>query len=330
MMTSRMAVVIAIAVAGTFGQALAQSRAGDTALAYPVRPVRVIVPYSPGGSMDGVARILSARFPELLGQPMLIENRPGVAGVLGGELVAKSVPDGYTLLIDGSPLAINPHVLKEVRFDPLRDLTPISLLANAPNVLVVNPQFPARSVRELVASATLAPGSLTYGSGGAGTITHLTGELFKLAARVDLLHVPYKSIANATTDVLGGQIPMAFPVMPGVAPHIRAGRLRALAISSDRRSGALPDVATFVELGFQGVVVGNWFGLLGPARLPREIVGRLNKLAGDVVRSPEGQGTFASLGFDIIASTPEVFERQLRFDVDKWAGVVKAAGIKPE
>lgn len=330
MTVSKLAVLMAVAVSWGGGKVCAQARSGDGASAYPVRPVRVIVPYSPGGSMDGVARILSAKFPELLGQPMLIENRPGVAGALGGEMVAKAAPDGYTLLIDGSPLAINPHVLKEVRLDPVRDLTSISLLANAPNVLVVNPQFPARSVRELVASASQSPGKLNYGSGGAGTITHLTGELFKLAARVDLSHVPYKSIANATTDVLGGQIPMAFPVMPGVVPHIRAGRLRALAISSERRSAALPDVATFQELGFQGVIVGNWFGLLGPARLPRDIVGRLNRLAVGVVRSPEGQSTFAGLGFDIIASTPEEFDRQLRSDLEKWAGVVKAAGIRPE
>src|SRR3954469_10702140 len=210
---------------------LAHAADNAGAAMYPNRPVRVIVPYTPGGSSDAVARLLGTKLSELLGQQFVIDNRGGAAGSIGREVVAKSAPDGYTLLVGDSPHTINVHVLRHVPYDPIRDFTPISLLAMAPQVFVLNPAFPAKTLKEFIAAAKAQPGKLNYGSGGSGSITHLTGELFKLAAHIDMVHVPYKSIAIAMTDVIGGQIPVAFPTMPGAAPHARSGRLRALAIT---------------------------------------------------------------------------------------------------
>jgi tripartite-type tricarboxylate transporter receptor subunit TctC len=310
--------------------AMAQPRAKDSPAAYPTRPIRVIVPYSPGGSSDAVARILSAKLPELLGQQVVIDNRPGAAGSLGRELVAKAAPDGYTLLIGDSPHTINVHVLRHVPYDPIRDFTPISLLATAPQVFVIHPGVPAKTLKDFIALAVSQPGKLNYGSGGSGSITHLTGELLKLSAKIDMVHVPYKSIANAVTDVIGGQIPAAFPTAPGATPHVKAGRLRALGITSTKRSGMLPDVPTFEESGVSGMIVTNWFGAFGPARLPKELTAKLHKALVDVLHSPDGRAKFGALSLDIAASTPQEFETHLKAELEKWGRVVKAAGIKPE
>jgi tripartite-type tricarboxylate transporter receptor subunit TctC len=297
---------------------------------YPSRPVRVIVPYSPGGSSDAVARILSTKLSESLGQQFVIDNRPGAAGSLGREIVAKAAPDGYTLLVGDSPHTINVHVLKHVPYDPIRDFTPISLIATAPQLLVVHPGFAARSVKELVAAAHAQPGKLNYGSGGTGSVTHLTGELFKLATRTEIVHVPYKSIANAMTDVIGGQIPAAFPTIPGAVPHVKAGRLRALAITAQKRSAMLPEVVTFEEIGVNGMVVTNWFGAFGPARLPQPVLAKLNKSIVEALQSPDGRAKYGALSLDIAATTPQAFDAHLKAELEKWGKVVKAAGIRPE
>ena len=312
------------------GATAAQPHTIHAATTYPVRPVRVIVPYSPGGSSDAVARILAAKLAETLGQQFVIDNRPGAAGSLGREIVAKAAPDGYTLLVGDSPHTINVHVLRHVPYDPIRDFTPISLLATAPQVFVLNPQFPAKTLKEFIAAAAAQPGKLNYGSGGSGSITHLTGELFKLAARVDLVHVPYKSIAIAMIDVIGGQIPVAFPTIPGAAPHVKAGRLRALAISSARRSATLPDVPTFEQAGVPDMIVTNWFGVFAPARLPLELTTKLHKSVVDVMQSPDGRAKFGALSLDIAATTPQEFLAHLKAELEKWRKVVKAAGIKAE
>jgi tripartite-type tricarboxylate transporter receptor subunit TctC len=309
---------------------LAQTRPQESAASYPVRPVRVVVPYSPGGSSDAVARILAAKLSESLGQQFIIDNRPGASGSLGRELVAKATPDGYTLLVGDSPHTINVHVLRHVPYDPIRDFTPITLLATAPQVLVLNPAFPAKTLKELIAAAKVQPGKLNYGSGGSGSITHLTGELFKLAARVDIVHVPYKSIAIAVTDVIGGQIPIAFPTMPGAVPHVRAGRLRGLAISSPKRSSVLAEVPTFDESGVPGMIVTNWFGVFGPAHLPRELLTKLHRSIVDIMHSADGRAKFTALSLDIAATTPQEFEGHLKAELEKWGKVVKAAAIKPE
>jgi tripartite-type tricarboxylate transporter receptor subunit TctC len=244
--------------------------------------------------------------------------------------VAKAAPDGYTLLIGDSPHTINVHVLRHVPYDPIRDFTPISLLASAPQVMVIHPGFAAKNLKEFIAAAAAQPGKLNYGSGGHGSITQFAGELFKIAARVDVAHVPYKSIAIAMTDVIGGQIPAAFPTLPGAVPHIKAGRLRGLGVTAAKRVSALPDVPTFEESGISGMLVANWFGLFGPARLPQNIVTRLHQSTIDVLSSPDGRGKFGALSLDIVGSTPQEFDTYLRAELEKWAKVVKAAGIKPE
>jgi tripartite-type tricarboxylate transporter receptor subunit TctC len=297
---------------------------------YPARPVRVIVPYSPGGSSDTVARIVAQKLGETLGQQFVIDNRPGAAGSLGRDLVAKASPDGYTLLIGDSPHTINVHVLLHVPYDPIKDFTPVTLLATAPQVLVINPGLPAQTLAEFIAAAKTQPGKLNYGSGGTGSITHLTGELFKLAAHVNIVHVPYKSIAIAQTDVIGGQVQAAFPTMPGAAPHVRGGRLRALAVSSVKRASALPDVPTFEESGVSGMIVTNWFGVFAPARLPPELLGKLHKALIDAMQTPDVRAKFANLSLEITTTSPREFEAHLKSELARWGKVVKAAGIKPE
>jgi tripartite-type tricarboxylate transporter receptor subunit TctC len=326
----RISAVAAALLAASTSLNAAQPRASDSPTAYPVRPVRVIVPYSPGGSSDAVARILSAKLSESLGQQFVIDNRPGAAGSLGREIVAKAAPDGYTLLVGDSPHTINTHVLKHVPYDPIRDFTPISLIATAPQVFVVNPGVAAKTLKDFVATAAAQPGKLNYGSGGTGSVTHLTGELFKIATRTDIVHVPYKSIAIAMTDVIGGQIPAAFPTIPGAVPHVKSGRLRALALTSTKRSAMLPEVPTFEESGVHGMIVTNWFGAFGPARLPQPLLARLDKAIVDVLQSADGRAKFSALSLDIAASTPQAFDSHLKAELEKWGKVVKAAGIKPE
>jgi tripartite-type tricarboxylate transporter receptor subunit TctC len=292
--------------------------------------VRVVVPYSPGGSSDTVARIVGQKLGDMLGQQFVIDNRPGASGSLGRDLVAKATSDGYTLLIGDSPHTINVHVLRHVPYDPIKDFTPITLLATAPQVLVINPGFPAQTLAEFIAAATAQPGKLNYGSGGTGSITHLTGELFKLAAHVNIVHVPYKSIAIAQTDVIGGQVQAAFPTTPGAAPHVRGGRLRALAVSSTKRVGALPEVPTFEESGVTGMIVTNWFGIFAPAGLPPERLAKLHKAVIDAMQSPDVRAKFANLSLEITTTSPREFEAHLKSELARWGKVVKAAGIKPE
>ena len=298
--------------------------------AYPARPVRVVVPYAPGGSSDAVARVLGQKLGDLLGQQFVIDNRPGAAGSIGREIVAKAAGDGYTLLVGDSPHTINVHVLKHVPYDPIRDFTPLTLLATAPQAFVVHPSFPATSVKAFVAAAKAQPGKYNYGSGGAGSITFLTGELFKLATGVDIVHVPYKSIALASADVMGGQVQAAFPTAPGIVTHARAGRLRVLAVTGTKRSGALPDVPTFEEAGVTGMNVTNWFGAFGPAGLPKPVVAQLHKSIVAAMNSADVRAKLTNLSPDISTSSPREFEAHLKSELERWGKVVKAAGIKPE
>jgi tripartite-type tricarboxylate transporter receptor subunit TctC len=297
---------------------------------YPLRPVRVIIPYSPGGSSDAVGRIVGQRLGETLKQQFVIDNRPGASGSLGREIVAKAAPDGYTLLIGDSPHTINVHVLKHVPYDPIRDFTPITLLASAPQALVIHPGLPAQNLKEFIAAATAQPGKFNYGSGGSGAITHLAGELFKLATRVNLVHVPYKSIGIASGDVIGGQMHAAFPTLPGVVAHVRGGRLRGLGITSAKRSPALPDLPTFEENGVHGMIVANWFGVFAPARLPADVLATLHKAVLDAMSAPDVRGKLNNLSLDINTMTPQAFDAFLKQELDKWGKVVKAAGIKAD
>ncbi len=297
---------------------------------YPQRPVRVIIPYAPGGSSDAIARIVGARLGENLKQQFVIDNRPGAAGSLGREIVVRAAPDGYTVLIGDTPHTINVHVLKSIPYDPIRDFTPITLLASAPQALIIHAGLPYQTVKEFVAAAAAAPGKFNYGSGGNGSITQLTGELFKLATRVNLTHVPYKSVGFATGDVLAGQMHAAFPTLPGVVTHARAGRLRALGISAMKRSPALPDVPTFEESGISGIVVANWFGVFTPAHLPPPLVATLHRVFSDAMNAPDVRTKLHNLSLDITTMTPQAFDAFLKSELDKWGKVVKAVGIKAD
>lgn len=297
---------------------------------YPVRPVRVVIPYAPGGSSDAVGRVVCQRLGENLKQQFVIDNRPGAAGSLGREIVARAAPDGYTLLIGDAPHTINVHVLRHVPYDPIRDFTAITLLASAPQALVIHPALAMQTVKEFVAAASAQPGKFNYGSGGSGAITHLAGELFKLATRVNIVHIPYKSIGIATGDVLAGQMHAAFPTLPGIVSHVQGGRLRALGISSVKRSPALPAVPTFEENGISGMIVTNWFGLFTPAKLPANLVATLHQATLNAVNAPDVRGKLGNLSLDINTMTPQAFDAFLKQELEKWGKVVKAAGIRAE
>jgi len=312
--------------AGLAAQA-ASTRSGQ---AYPTRPIRLVIPYSPGGASDNIARIVMPRLGEALGQTIVIDNRPGGAGSLGRELVVRAAPDGYTLLSTDAPHAINVHLLRKLPYDSIKDFTMITTTATGSMIMIVHPGFPAKTVKDLVAIARAQPGKLNFGSGGTGAITHMTGELFKLAANVDIVHVSYKSIAPAVTDLIGGQIPIAFPGLATVGGHIRAGRVRLLAVAATKRSPAFPDAPTFEEAGVPGMVAANWYGIMGPARLPRPIVNRLNAELHNAVRMPDVQERFAASGIETLLNSPEEFRAMLVSETARWGTVVKASGIKPE
>jgi tripartite-type tricarboxylate transporter receptor subunit TctC len=292
--------------------------------------VRVVIPYAPGGSSDAIARILGQQLSAKHKQQFVIDNRPGAAGSLGREIVARAAPDGYTLLIGDAPHTINVHVLRHVPYDPIRDFTAITLLASAPQALVINPGLPMQNLREFVAAVSAAPGKYNYGSGGNGSITQLAAELFKQSARLSITHVPYKSVGIATADVLAGQMHMAFPTLPGVVTHVRGGRLRALGISSLKRSAALPEVPTFEEGGVANVIVANWFGLFTPARLPAGLLATLHGITLDALNAPDVRAKLGNLSLDIITQTPQAFDAFLKQELEKWGKVVKAAGIRAE
>jgi len=331
MQIQELAVALSFAVlAATPAPAHAQPGSAKASQVYPIRPIRLIIPYSPGGASDNIARIVMPKLGEALGQTIVIDNRPGGAGSIGRYLGAKAAPDGYTILSTDAPHAINVHLLRNLPYDSIRDFTTITTAAIAPMIMVVHPGFPAKTVGELVTIARAQPGKLNFGSGGNGAITHMTGELFKIAARVDIVHVPYKSIAVAITDLIGGQIPIAFPGTATVGGHIRAGRVRLLAVAAMQRSPAFPDAPTFEEAGVPGMVSANWFGILGPARLPRTIVDRLNAELHKVVRMRDVQERFAASGIETLLGTPEEFRAMLVSETERWGKVVKAAGIKPE
>lgn len=311
-------------------EALAQAKPSRTEAVYPNRPVRLIIPYAPGGASDSVARILAQKLAAAMGQNFIIDNRAGAAGTLGRDMVAKAVPDGYTLLIGDSTHTINPHVMRQVPYHAINDFDPITLLATTPQALVVNSGFEAPSLKDLIRLARAQPSTYNYGSGGSGSLTHLTGELFKITVGANLTHVSYKSIGIAITELIGNQIHAAFPSLPGVVPHVRSGRLRALAVASAKRSSALPDAPTFEESGVSGMVVVNWVGVMAPARMPKNVVSLLHAEVLKAVRASDTQEKFAAAALDVTTTTPEEFRAMLKSDFERWGKVVKQAGIKPD
>jgi len=291
---------------------------------YPVRPVRMIVPFSPGGATDVPARILAQRLSEALGHQIVIDNRPGAGAVLGTDAVAKAPPDGYTLLLTATTHVISASLYKKLPYDAIRDFAPVMLIGSGPNVLTVHPSLPAKNVRELISLAKARPGKIDYASSGNGSAQHLFGALFMSLADIRMMHIPYKGSAPATTDLIAGQVSVGFPGIALVLPHTKAGRLRALAVTSAERSKAMPDVPSITEAGVPGYAATLWLGLLAPRGTPPEIVQKLYDEIAKVLRQPEVESAYLATGTDVTISDPEQFGRFVKAEYDKWAKVIKA------
>ena len=299
-------------------------------LAWPQKAVRIIVPQSPGGSTDAMARLLAARLGEALGQAVLIDNRPGAGSLVGTELAVRASPDGYTTLVVSSSITINPNMHAKLSFDPQRDLAPITQLSAFPNVLVANIAVPVKNIHDLLALAKARPGQVAYSSAGSGTGTHLSAELFKNLTGADLLHVPYKGGGPSVNALLAGEAQVSFATLPSVLPQVRAGKLRALGVTTTRRSFALPDVPTIVEGGVAGYEHVQWTGFLAPAATPAAIINRLNAEAVRAVHSPELKPALASEGAEPVGNTPQQFAAIIRSETQRIAQVVRKAGIKAD
>ena len=294
---------------------------------YPSRPVRIVVPLSPGGFADTPARMLAPRLSEQLGRQFFVENKPGAGGTIGADFVAKSPPDGYTLLLTGTPHVISAHLYKKLPYDALKDFTPIALIASGPYALVVNPQkVPAGTVRELVALAKGQPGKIDYASSGNGSAQHLVGALFNSMAGIDLNHVPYKGSGPAMQDLIGGQVGVSFAGIPNVLGHVRAGRLKALGVTTAKRWSELPDVPTIAEAGVAGYEATLWLNISGPAGMPADIVKRLNTEITKALQDAEVRKNFRTGGVDATAMGPQELERFMRAEYDKWGKVVRDTG----
>jgi tripartite-type tricarboxylate transporter receptor subunit TctC len=298
---------------------------------YPSKPVRVVVPYPPGSTPDIVGRLLADRLQKSLGQAFVIDNRTGAGGNIGTEAVAKAVADGYTLLVAiNGPVAVNKHLYKNLPFDPDKDLQPISLLASAPQMLVVKPDLRTEDFKAFVAQARMNPGRWSYGSAGSGSASHLTMELLKADAKVYLVHIPYRGFPPAVTDLLAGNIEAMFAIIPAVLPQVRAGKMRALAVTALKRSALAPEVPSVAELGYPQLESLAWIGLLAPAGTQREIVGRLSEESIRAMNAPETRDALGKQGFDVVANSPEEFTRWIRVESDKWAKVIRASGAAPD
>ncbi|MEO8302998.1 MAG: tripartite tricarboxylate transporter substrate binding protein [Betaproteobacteria bacterium] len=297
---------------------------------YPTRPIRFIVPYPPGGGTDVVARIMNEPLAIELHQPIIIDNRGGAAGNVGTDLAAKAPADGYNILFTLSSHTINPKLYDKLPFDVEKDFVPISLAALIPQILVVHPSVPANNVSELIALAKANPGKLNYASVGTGSPGHIAGELFKLKTGVDIVHVPYKGGGPAVTDTIGGQVQLLFVSMPAAWQHVKAGKLKAIAVTSAKRSVAAPDVPTIAESGIPDYVVDSWYGALAPAKTPPAVITRLNAAFAKVLENPQVKERLLAQGAEAAPSTPAEFDRIIKDELHKWEYVIRAANIKPE
>ena len=298
---------------------------------YPVKPIRLVSPYPPGGANDILARIIGQKLGENLGQQIVIENRGGATGNIGAEYVAKAAPDGYTILMgQASNLTINVSLMSKMPYDPVRDLAPVTLVATTPNLLVVHPSLPVRTVKDLVALAKAKPGSVNYASSGSGSAGHLAGELFKRVAHIDMVHIPYKGAAPALTDVVAGQAQIYFTSPISATPFVKGGRLRMVAVTSLKRSPSLPDIPTVAESGYPDIDVVSWWGILTPAGVPKEIIAKLHTEIVRVLALPEIKTKFADQGADVASDTPEHFAAYIKTEIAKWAKLIKELGVKSE
>ncbi|HEX2830865.1 MAG TPA: tripartite tricarboxylate transporter substrate binding protein [Burkholderiales bacterium] len=318
------------AAAGALAALLAAPWAPSSAQQYPSKTVRLIIAYAAGGGTDTVGRVIAQKLAEGLGKPVIVDNRPGAGGNIATELAVRSPADGYTLLMGNiGPIAVNPHLYK-LAFDPLRDLAPVSLIALAPLLVVVHPSLPVSSLKDLVALARREPGKLTYSSAGVGSSNHLAGALFNIAAGTDVVHVPYKGAAPAVTDLLAGNVQLSFQTLPSVGGNVRAKRLKALAVSSARRSAAYPEVPTAAEAGLKGFEVSAWYSLVAPAGTPRPIVDRLREELVKALGQKDVLDRLTADGAEPVGNTPEAFGEFMRSESAKWARVVKLSGMKAD
>ena len=297
---------------------------------YPNKPLRFILPFPPGGGTDILGRLIAERLAANLGQPVVTENRGGAGGNVGAEAAARSAPDGYTIVLAAPSLAISPSLYSKLNYDPVKDFAPVSLVAQVPNVMVTHPSVPAQTLREFIALAKSRPGDMNFGSGGSGTSNHLAGELFNLAVGVKLVHVPYKGVNLAMNGALAGEVQLVFIGIPVPAPHIQAGRLRALAVLARERSPALPEVPTAEEAGLPNFDVTTWYGILVPAGTQRPIVMRLNAELAKIMHAPEMKERLAGMATEAMTGTPEEFAAYIRQEISKWGDVVRKAGLKAD
>ena len=299
-------------------------------LSYPSKPIRIIAPFTAGGPVDISARILAQKLTESWGQQVIVENRAGASGTIGGDAVAKAPPDGYTVLLTSSAHVITPSILPKVPYDPVRDFTPISVVMSSPLLLMVTPSLPVNNVKEFIALARAHPGELSFASGGVGSSTHLTPELLKSVTGTKMNHVPYKGQSQAITDLIAGQIPFMFNAVPTVIEFIHARRLRALAITSDKRVGLLPNVATFAEAGYKEMITGSWYGVWLPAKTPEPIVSRWVNEVIRIVNLPDVRKRIVDLGAEPVANTPAQFDAFQKAEAVRWAKVIRESGAKTE
>jgi tripartite-type tricarboxylate transporter receptor subunit TctC len=314
--------IVALGVALASGGAMAQ--------AWPSKPISLVVPFPPGGTTDVLARALSEKLSQSLGQTVIVENKPGAGATLGADYVAKSKPDGYTLLVGAVHHTIASSVYKKLPYDFQKDFAPITEIALVPNVLVVNANTPAKNVAELVKLAKAQPGKLNYGSNGNGTAQHLIGNQFENMTGTDLVHIPYKGSGPMASDLLGGQITMSFDTIAPVLPHIKAGKLRALAVTTAKRSSALPDVPTLDEAGLKGFNIGTWFGVLAPAATPKNVLVRLNTEMAKVIQSPEFRKRMDEIGAEPIGNSADQMAQQIKVETEKFAKLVRDAKVTIE
>jgi tripartite-type tricarboxylate transporter receptor subunit TctC len=304
---------------------------GVHAQAFPSKPIKIVIPFVAGGSSDIVGRAIGSKFSELLGQPAIVENRPGANGSIAAEYVAKADPDGYTVLVGSiGVFSINQALFKDLRYNALRDFAPLTLAVTTPNVLITRPDLPASTMKELVEFAKKNPGKLSYCSSGTGSSDHLTGEVFKQGAGIFAVHVPYRGGAACQTDIMGSQIDLSFQNLGAVTNYIKAGKMKALAVTAAARNPALPNVPTTGEAGFKDMVVTSWQAAAAPAKTPREVVMKLNDTMVKTLRSPDVRERMNAIGFDVVAGTPEEFGQFMKAEVERWTKAVERGGIKPE
>ncbi len=297
---------------------------------YPAKPIRMIVPFAPGGNTDIIARVFTPKMSENLGQQIVVENRGGAGSVIGTEIVARAAPDGYMLLVVSAAHTINPAMIKKLPYDSVRDFTPISLLADVPTAFVVHPSLPAKTVREFIALARARPGAINYSTAGSGTVGHLAAELLSSMAKIKLVHVPYKGSGPSMVDLVAGHVQMQLSSMPAAIQHVRTGRLRMIAQTGKQRSSAAPDTPTMVESGLPDFVVSSGFGMFAPAQTPRAIIERIHAALVKALNDPAVRENLSKQGAEVVASTPDEYDQFNRAEIAKWIKVVAQAGIAPE